>query len=66
MTKGNVTTNTPLKGGAWLTNVSTTSDESVNVSTTSDESVKRKIRQKVYYARGWDFTGKEKLEMLQS
>jgi hypothetical protein len=76
MTKGNATTNTPLKGGARLANVSTTSDESVNVSTTSDESVnvsttsddsvKRKIRQKVYYTRGGDFTRKEKLEMLRS
>ena len=66
MTKGNATTKTPLKGGARLANVSTTSDESVNVSTTSDESVKRKIRQKVYYARGGDFTRKEKLEMLRS
>jgi hypothetical protein len=76
MTKGNATTNTPLKGVARLANVSTTSDESVNVSTTSDESVnvsttsddsvKRKIRQKVYYTRGGDFTRKEKLEMLRS
>jgi hypothetical protein len=76
LTKGNATTNTPLKGGARLANVSTTSDESVNVSTTSDESVnvsttsddsvKRKIRQKVYYTRGGDFTRKEKLEMLRS
>ena len=65
MTKGNATANTPLKGGARLANVSTTSDESVNVSTTSDESVKRKIRQKVYYARGGDFTRKEKLEILR-
>jgi hypothetical protein len=56
MTKGNATTNTPPKGGARL----------ANVSTTSDESVKRKIRQKVYYARGEDFTRKEKLEMLRS
>ena len=74
MTKGNATTNTPLKGGARLANVSTTSDESVNVSTTSDESVnvsttsddsvKRKIRHYVYYTRDWDFARKEKLEML--
>jgi superfamily II DNA/RNA helicase len=32
----------------------------------SDESVRRKIRQKVYYARGEDFTRKENLEMLRS
>jgi len=75
MTKGNATANTPLKGGARLANVSTTSDESVNVSTTSDESVnvsttsddsvKRKIRHYVYYTRGGDLARKEKLEMLQ-
>jgi len=65
MTKGNATANTPLKGGARLANVSTTSDESVNVSTTSDDSVKRKIRHYVYYSRGGDFARKEKLEMLQ-
>ena len=65
MTKGNATTNTPLKGGARLANVSTTSDEFVNVSTTSDDSVKRKIRQKVYYTRGGDLARKEKLEILQ-
>ena len=65
MTKGNATTNTPLKGGARLANVSTTSDESVNVSTTSDDSVKRKIRHYVYYTRGGDLGRQEKLEMLQ-
>ena len=65
MTKGNATANTPLKGGARLANVSTTSDESVNVSTTSDDSVKRKIRHYVYYTRGGDLARKEKLEMLQ-
>ena len=65
MTKGNATTNTPLKGGARLANVSTTSDEFVNVSTTSDDSVKRKIRHYVYYTRGGDLARKEKLEMLQ-
>jgi hypothetical protein len=65
MTKGNATANTPLKGGARLANVSTTSDEFVNVSTTSDDSVKRKIRHYVYYTRGGDLARKEKLEMLQ-
>ena len=65
MTKGNATTNTPLKGGARLANVSTTSDESVNVSTTSDDSVKRKIRHYVYYTRGGDLGRQEKLEILQ-
>ena len=75
MTKGNATANTPLKGGARLANVSTTSDEfvnvsttsdeSVNVSTTSDDSVKRKIRHYVYYTRGGDLGRQEKLEMLQ-
>jgi superfamily II DNA/RNA helicase len=65
MTKGNATANTPLKGGAQLANVSTTSDEFVNVSTTSDDSVKRKIRHYVYYTRGGDLARKEKLEMLQ-
>ena len=54
-----------------MANVSTTSDKSVNVSTTSDESVKRKIRQKVYYARGLDFTrsikgNREQLERGQA
>ena len=65
MTKGNATANTPLKGGARLANVSTTSDESVNVSTTSDDSVKLKIRHYVYYTRGGDLGRQEKLEMLQ-
>ena len=65
MTKGNATANTPLKGGARLANVSTTSDEFVNVSTTSDDSVKRKIRHYVYYTRGGDLGRQEKLEILQ-